>query len=74
MSPQKLVRCWNCKHLKTVHQDKPKEGRLFAEEIRRCDVHGIMFKAHSEIVRERRCYDHVRVGLWETPPDARPPT
>ncbi|MDH5419867.1 MAG: hypothetical protein OEY39_06285 [Candidatus Bathyarchaeota archaeon] len=73
LSSQKLVRCWNCRHLKTVHQGEPREGRLFAEEIRRCDVHGMVFETHFEIVRERNCTDHIRVGLWETLLDARSP-
>jgi len=54
--------------MKTVHQGEPKEGRLFAKEIRRCDVHGTVLKTYSEIMRKRKCHDHVRVGLWEKPP------
>ncbi len=73
MSPPKIVRCWNCKHLKTVHQGEPKEGKLFAEEFKHCDVHGTVFETYSEIVRERKCSHHIRVGLWESPPDARYP-
>jgi hypothetical protein len=27
MSPGKLVRCWNCKHLKKAYEGEPEEGR-----------------------------------------------
>jgi hypothetical protein len=53
---------------KTVYQGDPKEGRLFAEETRRCEIHGMVLKAHYEIVRERKCLHHIRFGLWEKPP------
>ena len=69
MSLRKLVRCWNCRHLKTVCQGEPREGRLFAEEFKRCEVHGTVLRAHYEIVMERECSDHVRFGLWEKPPE-----
>jgi len=68
MSCQKLVRCWNCKHLKTVYQGEPKGGKLFGEEFKRCDVHGTVLK-YYDIVMERKCGDHVRFGLWEKPPE-----
>jgi hypothetical protein len=68
MSSQKLVRCWNCKHLKTVHQGEPRGRRLFPEEFKRCDVHETVLK-YYEIVKERKCSDHLKVGLWEKPPE-----
>lgn len=70
LSPRKLVRCWNCKHLKTVHQGESKDGRLFDEKVWRCGLHGAIFQKRLEAVRERECNDHVRVGLWKTPPEA----
>ena len=54
--------------MKTVHQGEPKEGRLFAEEFKRCEVHGTVLK-YYDIVMERKCGDHVRFGLWEKPPE-----
>lgn len=71
MCPPELVRWWNCKHLKTVHRGEPKEGRLFAEKVWRCDVHGVVYEKCFEVERERECGNHVRFGLWEGPPHVR---
>ena len=40
---------------------------MFADEFKRCEVHGTVLKAHYMIVMERECSDHVKVGLWEKP-------
>jgi len=69
MNLRKLVRCWNCKHLKTVHQGEPREGKLFAETIRQCAIHDKVFKKRYEILMERGCKDHFRFGLLEKPLD-----
>jgi hypothetical protein len=67
MSERKLVLCWNCKHLKTVHQGQPRDGRLFAETVKKCAIHGTVFKERYEVLVERECKDHIRFGLLEKP-------
>jgi len=55
-----------------VHQGKPKNGRLFSEKVWRCDVHDVVYEKFFDVKRKRKCNDHVRLGLWENPPDVWP--
>jgi len=66
---QGLVRCWNCSHLTTLYLGGPKNGRLFEKTVQHCRVKGLSFEKRYDIIALRRCGEHTKAGLSETPPE-----
>ena len=53
-----MVKCWNCEHLIRIYSGKPRKGKLFENEFRKCIVKGIVLERYSDITVERECGDY----------------
>jgi len=66
---EKLVCCWNCKHLTTLYLGEPRDGRLFEKTVGHCKVKNINLERRCDVIVLRRCREHEKVGLSNTPPE-----
>jgi hypothetical protein len=54
---ESMVKCWSCKHLKTIYRGRPADGKLFEKELYGCDIVGKVFKLY-QIDKERECEEY----------------
>ena len=53
-----MVKCWNCEHIIRIYSGKPRKGKLFENQFRKCIVKAIVLERYSYITVERECGDY----------------
>jgi len=53
-----MIKCWNYEHLIRIYSGKPRKGKLFENEFRKCIVKRIVLERYNDITKERECEDY----------------